>query len=195
MPVSVANMGIVKAWFGSSKDFIAVALKPGVGAPSDDPAVLTKWLVSSMWCLIIGYAIYIGYWVVLFPTDIVGGVITFIQFALYAFLSTWIFWYGFVKAETPCCAVCIVCIEDWKPMHLVMGILLTLSGVLQVLGRVSDLLNLLSNIGELSTILYLVFFVFYALYAVCLTCAGLCLIKMGGKKAGVEVPGADKIGA
>ena len=45
MPVSVANMGIVKAWFGSSKDFTAVALKPGVGAPSDDPAVLTKWLV------------------------------------------------------------------------------------------------------------------------------------------------------
>jgi hypothetical protein len=196
--VKIADMTIFKAWFGSLKDFIAVATKPGVGAPSDDPAVLTKWMVSGMYCLILSYLVNIGYYAVNHQdgmiSGLIGGAIAFIQFACYAFLSTWILWYGFVHRETPCCAVCIFCIEDWKPMHLVAGCLLTLSGVLQVLTYAATLPGMLANMG-LATILYIVFVVFYAFYAVCLLCAGLCLIKSGGKKAGIEVPGADKIGA
>jgi len=45
-----------------------------------------------------------------------------------------------------------------------------------------------------ATFIYIAFVVFYCLYALCLSMCGLCLIKSGGKKAGVEVPGADKIG-
>jgi hypothetical protein len=184
----------VKAWIGSSKDFLAVCKKPGVGAPSDDPAVLTKWLVSSMYCLILSYAVNIGYMFVNDPTTVMTGVSSFASGAVSAFLSTWIFWYAFVHRETPCCAVCIFCIEDWKPMHLVMGCLLALSGVLQVLSFAAALPGMLATMGP-ATILYLVFIVFYAFYAVCMLCVGLCLIKAGGKKAGIEVPGADKIGA
>jgi len=124
----------------------------------------------------------------------VSGVISFVQYAIQVFLQTWILWFAFAKREPACCCLCVVCLEDFKPMHLIVGILLTLSGALQVLNVVQVLLTLLSVMNT-ATIIYAVFVVFYVLYAVCLVMVGLCLIKVGGKKAGVEVPGADKIGA
>jgi hypothetical protein len=40
-----------------------------------------------------------------------------------------------------------------------------------------------------------VYVVFLFLYALSQVGVGLCLIKVGGKKAGVDTSGADKVGA
>jgi len=165
----------------------------GAAAPSDDPAVFTKWLVSSMYVLIIAYLINIAYFVVSGGGP-VGGIIAFVQYAITAFIQTWLFWFMFAKREPACCCFCVVCIEDWKPMNLVAGVFLLLNGVLQALNSINFLLTLLSAMTP-ATFIYIAFVVFYCLYALCLAMCGLCLIKSGGKKAGVEVPGAEKVGA
>lgn len=190
MQLKIADVSILKAWIGSSGDFLAVCKGPGVGAPNDDPKTLQKWLVTSMYVLIIAYLVNIGYYAV-GGGGIVTGVISFVQYAIQVFIQTWIFWYAFCKREPPCCCLCVVCIEDWKPMHLVAGVLLLLSGVLQALNAVQALLLLLS-VMNLATILYIVFVVFYCLYALCMCAVGLCLIKLGGKKAGVDIPEPTK---
>jgi hypothetical protein len=189
MQVKVADMGIFKEWTGSFKDFMAVAKAPGGAAPSDDPKVLTKWMVSSMWVLIIAYIINIAYFAVS-GGDIVAGVIAFVQFAISTFIQTWVFWFAFVKREPPCCCLCVVCLEDFKPMHLIAGVFFALKGILEVINAIQNLLPLLSAITAPATLVYIVFVVFYVLYAVCMLMVGVCLIKVGGKKAGVEVPGA-----
>jgi hypothetical protein len=189
MQVKVADMGIFKEWTGSFGDFMAVCKAPGAAAPSDDPKVLTKWMVSSLYTLIIAYAINIAYFV-LSGGGIVGGVIAFAQFAITTFIQTWVFWFCFAKRETPCCCLCVVCVEDFKPMHLIAGVLLALNGISQALNAVRPLLLMLSAITNPATLVYIAFVVFYVLYGVCMLMVGLCLIKIGGKKAGVEVPGA-----
>jgi hypothetical protein len=193
MQLKIFDMGIVKEWFGTSGEFLKLAFKPGAGAPSDDPAVCTKWMVSGMWCLILSYLINIGYWFL--AGFVVTGVTAFVQNAIFAFLQTWVFWYAFIKREPSCCYLFVVCIEDFKPMHLIAGILILLSGVFQVYNAIMGLLPYLSQITEPVYLVYTVYVVFILLYAITQVAAGLCLIKIGGKKAGVEVPGADKVGA
>merc|ERR1711998_829020 len=117
--------------------------------------VLTKWLVTSMWMLILAYLFQIGYYAVS-GGGVVSGVINFVIYAIQVFLQTWAIWFCFAKREPPCCCFCVVCLEDWKPMHLVAGILLTLSGVLQVLSAVQTLLSLL-GLDVVSLALYGVF--------------------------------------
>lgn len=201
MQVKVFDVAIVKEWIGSSKDFIAALKGPGFAAPADDPQVLTKWLVSSFYLLIIAYAIQIAYFAMLtsaaggdIVTGMLNGIYAFITFGIQTFIMTWLFWFCFAKREPPCCCFCVVCLEDWKPMHLVAGLFYMLKGALEIIYAAQTLIGLIANIN-LPVMIYMVFFVFYCLYAVCMLCAGLCLVKMGQKKAGVEVPGADKIGA
>jgi hypothetical protein len=153
--------------------------------------MLQKWLVTSMYVLILAYLVNIGYFA-LGGGGLVTGIISFVQYAIQVFLQTWIFWYAFCKRDPPCCFCCVFCIEDWKPMHLVAGLLLLLSGLLQALNTVQILVSMLSTITEPATILYAIFVVFYVLYAVCMCCVGLCLIKLGGKKAGVDIPEAKE---
>jgi len=193
MQLKIFDIGIVKEWIATSGEFFKVCTGPGAGAPSDDPKVLTKWLVLSMYVMIITYLINIGYFV-LSGGGIVGGLISFAQYVITAFIQTWIFWFMFAKREPACCCFCVVCIEDWKPMHLVAGILLILSGALQAVNSVLSLLTMLANMTT-AVMVYAVFVAFYCLYAVTLIGVGLCLVKAGGKRAGVEVPGADKVGA
>jgi len=198
MQVKIFNVAILKEWIASSKDFIAACKGPGFAAPADDPAVLTKWLVTSLYLIIISYAINIAYFAmgsgVFSATGLTTGIYAFVQFAVSTFIQTWAFWYCFAKREPPCCCLCVVCLEDWKPMHLVAGVFYMLKGVLEIINAALTLIDLIANIN-LATIIYIVFFVFYCLYAVSTLCAGLCLVKMGKKKAGVEIPAADKIGA
>jgi hypothetical protein len=196
MQLKIFDIGILKEWIGTSGEFFKVCAGPGLGAPSDDPKVLTKWLVSSMYVLIITYLVNIGYFV-LGGGGIVGGLIAFVQYAITAFIQTWVFWYAFAKREPPCCCLLVVCIEDWKPMHLIMGVLLVLSGVLQAINSVLALLTMLANMTT-AAMVYAVFVAFYCLYAVTLCGVGLCLVKIGGKKAGVDVPGgapSEQVGA
>jgi len=138
---------------------------------------------------ILTHLVGIAYWGVF--GDPVQGVTNFVSYSISAFIQTWIVWYAFVHRENSCCPVFIFCIEDFKPGTLIMGVLLLLSGVGQALNALSAFV-MPSN---LATILYLVFVVFYCLYAVCMICTGLCMVKLGGKRADVEVPGADKMGA
>jgi hypothetical protein len=193
MQLKIFDIGIAKEWFGTSGDFLKICFKPGGGAPSDDPAVCTKWMVSGMWALILSYLINIGYWFL--AGFVVTGVTAFVQNAIFAFLQTWVFWFAFIKREPSCCYLFVVCIEDFKPMHLIAGILVLLSGVLQVLSAVQGLIPYLSQITEPVYLVYTVYVVFILLYAITQVAVGLCLIKIGGKKAGVDVPGADKVGA
>jgi len=195
MQLKIFDIGIVKEWAATSGDFLKVALKPGLGAPSDDPAMCTKWMVTGMWFLILGHLANIGFYFLSVPSNPVGGVIAFVQYAIGAFLQTWVFWYAFVKREPSCCYLCVVCIEDFKPMHLIAGILVLLSGVSQALNAVQALLPYVSNIAEPMYLVMTVYVVFLFLYALSQVGVGLCLIKIGGKKAGVEVPGAEKVGA
>jgi len=191
MQLKIFDISIVKAWAASSGDFIAACKGPGAGAPSEDPKVFTKWLVLSMYLLILTHLVNIGYFVVS-GGNVVSGVISFVQYAIMAFLQTWIFWYAFAKRDPPCCFCCVVCIEDWKPMHLIMGILLLLSGVMQAVNTVLQLLNLMSlGIAFIAFIVYAVFTVLYCLYALSMCGVGLCLVKIGGKKAGVDIPAAE----
>jgi len=188
------DINIAKEWFGTSGEFIKACKAPGVAAPSGDPAVLTKWLVSSMYVMILTHLVGIAYWGV--AGDPVQGVSNFVSYSISAFIQTWIVWYSFVhRGENSCCPVFIFCILDFKPAALILGVLLLLSGVLQAFGAVMQLLGLLSLGMGVATIMWIVFVVFYCLYAVCMIGIGLCMVKLGGKQAGVEVPGADKVGA
>jgi len=193
MQLKIFDMGIVKDWFGTMGEFIGILKGPGAAKPSEDPAVLTKWIVLSMYVLIVSYAFQIAYYA-LGGGNIVDGVYNFVVNSIYAVLQTWITWYAFVKREPNCCFCCIVCIEDWKPMHTVFGILMILGGVSQCFNAITFVLTLLSNMG-IATIMYIVFTVFIVLYAICTIATGLCLVKIGAKKSGIEVPGADKVGA
>jgi hypothetical protein len=193
MQLKIFDIGIVKQWCGSSGDFLKVAFKPGLGAPSDDPAMCTKWMVTGMWFLILGYLVNVAYWFL--AGYVVTGVIAFVQNALGAFLQTWVFWYAFIKREPSCCYLCVVCIEDFQPMHLIAGILLILSGVYQCYAGVMGLLPYVDQITEPAYLVMAGYVVFIILYAIANVGTGLCLVKIGGKKAGVEVPGAEKVGA
>jgi hypothetical protein len=193
MQLKIFDIGIVKQWFGSSGDFLKVAFKPGLGAPSDDPAMCTKWMVTGMWFLILGYLVNVAYWFL--AGYVVTGVIAFVQNALGAFLQTWVFWYAFIKREPSCCYLCVVCIEDFQPMHLIAGILLILSGVYQCYTGVMGLLPYVDLITQPEYLVMAGYVVFIVLYAIANVGTGLCLVKIGGKKAGVEVPGAEKVGA
>jgi len=193
MGVKIADVGIVKEWFGSSKDFIAACKKPGAPKPSGDPAALSKWLVSSMYCLILAYLANLGYYAMTPALGVVGGVIAFVQYSFFIFLQTWIFWFGFAHRQNTCCPFCIFCLEDIAPLKFIVGLYLMVSGVLQVLNYALLLPDMLSVMGP-STILYIVYIAFYALYAVCQLCAGVCLVQGGKKEAGVGAP-PEQIGA
>jgi len=184
MQLKVFDTSIVKDWSATSGEFIKLAMKPGAGAPSDDPAVCTKWMVLGMWVLILSYLVNIGYWFL--SGAVVSGVIAFVQNSIFAFLQTWIFWYAFIKREPSCCYLCVVCIEDFKPMHLIAGILTLLSGIFQCYNAIMGLLPYIAQITEPAYLVYTVYVVFILLYAITQVGVGLCLIKIGGKKAGVD---------
>jgi len=186
------DVGIVKEWVGTSGEFIGACKGPGVGKPSEDPAVLTKFLVSGMYCMLLAYIVFFIQGFV--PGGAGVGVSGLVSGVLSAFVSTWIVWFSFVKREPSCCFFC-VCIEDFKFMHLIYGILLILSGLSQTYTYLMALLTMLSVMGP-STIVYIVGVVFIVLYSLCQIGAGVCLVKIGGKKAGVEIPEVpDKVGA
>merc|ERR1719371_15857 len=96
-------------------------------------------MVTGMWLLILSHLINIGYWFL--SGAVVSGVIAFAQYAIGAFVQTWVFWFAFVKREPSCCYLCVLCIEDFKPMHLIAGILVLLSGVSQALNALQALPN------------------------------------------------------
>jgi hypothetical protein len=199
---NILNIQIAKEWAGSSGDFIKALKGPGVAKPAADANVLTKWLVTGFYLLILTHAVNIGFYVLGPATGggIVTGITNLISFAIFAFLQTWIVWFSFAKREPSCCFCFIACIEDFQPMHLLYGILLVLNGVSQALTAVQALMGALAALTALAPIgiVTLIFAVLYLLYAVSQICAGCCLVQLGSKKAGVDIPGgapAEMVGA
>jgi hypothetical protein len=194
MKVNVFDINFVKEWCSTSKDFLAVCKKPGFAAPSEDPEVLTKWMVSGMYVLILSRFVNLASAAI--GNALVPGIINFLIFVVVAFLQTWIFWFAFVKRQPSCCFVCVVCIEDLKPMHLIAGIFFMLSGVLQFVGALATIQSVML-VGGLYMIVYFVVIFIMLIYSITMVGTGVCLVKMGAKKAGVELPSADnvKIGA
>jgi len=199
---NIFNIQIVKDWAGSSGDFIKALKGPGVGKPAADVNVLAKWMVTGFYVLILTHAVNIGYYA-LGPASgggVVAGITNLISITVVEFLKTWIVWYGFVKREPSCCFCFICCIEDFQPMHLLYGILLVLNGIGQALTALSVLQGAISALTALAPIgiVTLIFAVLYVFYAVCQLCSGVCLVQLGGKKAGVDIPGgapAEMVGA
>jgi uncharacterized membrane protein len=197
MKFSCCDCGIVGKWCGSSGDFLKVAFKPGLGAPSEDPAMCTKWMVTGMWLLILAYLVGVGFHVVS-GGNAVMAVVFWVLYAVICFLQTWSFWWAFIKREPSCCYLVCCCIEDWKPMHLIAGILIILGGVSQVYEVVTAFLTwmeLQTEPDPLSMGVYVVNVVFMVLYAIVNVGTGVCLVKIGNKTASFEVPAGEKVGA
>jgi len=192
MQLKICDVNILKEFFASFKDFLPVAFKPGAGKPTEDPAVLTKNLVSAMWVLIIAHALNIVYFVVLGSSGpgIVQGITRFITNSIIALVLHWITWFAYVKREPNCFYFCIVCIEDWQPQQLVWGVLMLLWGGLQA---VQSLLNMLDALKILASTPIAAIFSFISsgilcVYGILMVLVAVSLIKIGGKKAGIEIP-------
>lgn len=198
MGLKVVDMGIVNEWKGTLKEFAAACKKPGAGAPSENPEVLSKWLVTSMYLTILSSLITIGY---AFVPDsgyqLSAGIQNFVVTVIYSFIYTWITWFAFVKREPACCCLCVCCFDGDSWIFPVVGGLTALGGLLGLLSTLANIMNILAYPG-LYMIVALVYTVIYALYCVCLIAIGVCIFKRGGGKKGAEAAAnaaAEKVGA
>jgi hypothetical protein len=161
-----------------------------------------------MWTLILSYLVYAGYWFL--DGWINTGLTTFAYNSFFAVLQTWMFWFSFIKREPSCCYACICCLEDFQPMHLIAGILMILFAAYQVFVSVTEVIVYVDNIMALEAkyLVFALYAVFIILYAITQLGTGLCLVKIGSKKTGVEIevsgtkadvnveaPEAEKVGA
>jgi len=200
------DVQIVKDFCASFKDFLPVALKPGVGKPTEDPAVLQKNLVTAMWVIILAHAVNIVYYAL--GASISSGIRAFISNSIGVLIFHWLTWFAYVKREPNCCFGVIFCIEDWKFQHLIWGVISLFMGVAQCFQSVDQILRvalqcaLLDNlvdasgastcptVGDLSLgaiFLYVGSGIMFV-YGVIMILVAISLIKIGGKKAGIEIP-------
>jgi len=186
--IKVFDVPIIKEFFASFKDFLPIAFKPGVGKPTEDPAVLQKNLVTAMWVIIIGHAFNIVYWTL--AKDPVQGVIAFVTNSAFALLFHWLTWFAYVKREPNCFFFLIICVEDWNLQHLVWGVFSLLFGVQNALQGVRGLLASLKLLGAapLTAVFGFISSGIVFVYAVIMILVAVSLIKIGGKKAGIEIP-------
>jgi hypothetical protein len=186
---SFTGFGVLKEWFGASGEFLKVVLVPKLPPkPDASKEVLEKWLGFQFQMMVIAQVVYVVYWV-LSAGLISTGITNAISYCIFAFVNAWIFWFGFAKREPPCCCL----IQGFKYQHLIVGIYFMLTGI-------SALLNAARAIGVLSSTMNLIFFsyigfvVVYAIQVVAQIGSGWCMVKMGGKAAGIEIPDAPTVG-
>jgi hypothetical protein len=187
------DLGVVKEWIGTSGKFIKVSVKPGCpGAPKDDKESLTKWLVFQFHVMVIACIVNMAYAAML--GAIATAVTNVITGILSAWISAWFTWFAFAEREPSCCCFGIGHVEGWKHMHLVWGILMILSAVSNVLNYLQAFLLVL-DVGlqtmSVDFIIYAVAMVIYCIYGVAMLGVGIVLVKMGGKKSGVDIPAAE----
>jgi len=185
------DVQIVKDFCASFKDFLPVALKPGVGKPTEDPAVLQKNLVTAMWVIILAHAVNIVYFAVMPGASIVQGITAFISNSIAMLIFHWMTWFAYVKREPNCCFGVIFCIEDWKFQHLIWGVIALLMGASQCFQSVWN--GILVALKALTSTPVAAIFLFVGsgimfVYGVIMILVAISLIKIGGKKAGIEIP-------
>lgn len=187
------DVGIVKEWIGTSGKFIKVSVKPGCpGAPKDDKESLTKWLVLQFHVMVLACIVNMVYAGML--GAIGTAVVNVITGILSAWISAWFTWFAFAEREPSCCCFCIGHVEGWKHMHLVWGILLILSALSNVYNYLRAFLLVLDyglQTMSVDFIIYAVAMVIYCIYGLTMLGVGVCLIKMGGKKAGIDIPATE----
>jgi len=185
--INVLSPGIVKEFIGSLGDFKG-QIKPGIPPCSnlDQTETLTKWLVAQMWVGIFAAVVSFVLWFLQGFMPIVA----LVQGILIAFLGAWLSWFMFCKREPSCCCFCIFTVEGWKQMHLVYGILMLIQAIFMIWGVVNTFLNTLQIAGgDTTTLAYVgINMVITILYNITWFFIGLSAVKIGGKKAGVELP-------
>jgi len=83
-------------------------------------------------------------------------------------------------------------------MHLLVGIVFVLQGLSNAANQLQWLLNMadFANVGPI-LIISILWVACFLLYALGMIGTGVCMVKLGAKKAGVEIPAVDaeKVGA
>jgi len=189
--VAFTGFGVISEWLGQSGAFLKVVLVPKCPpkpAEADTKEVLEKWLGFQFQMMVIAQLVYMAYWILLGGTS-VSNIVTGVQSAIYlvlnAFVNAWIFWFSFAKREPPCCCF----IQGFKYQFLIVGVYFVVTGVLAL---VNWLLLLVGMIGTMNTTFfaYLAYVVVYTFQVVGMIGSGWCMVKMGGKEAGIEIPDA-----
>jgi len=197
MSVKFAGVGVITEWLGSSGEWIKKSLTPGKpGKPDETPEMLTKWLVFQFHVMILVQIANLVYQFLAAGSlnaliAAIAGFIFSVVPLLVAWVNAWIFWFSFAKREPSCCFF----IEGFKFAHLIVGIFQILYGLSLAANGVNALLTMMSAGTGTAFIGFAIYTVVLILYALALLGVGVCLVKMGGKKAGVDIPDAPKVGA
>lgn len=186
----------IKEWIPTSGKFIKTSTKPGCpGAPKDDKESLTKWLVFQFQIMVLACIAEMVRQVMLgYPMT---GVTFALRGILSAWLSAWFTWFAYAEREPSFCCFGIGYVENWKFMHLIWGILLILGALSNLSTFLMAFIQVLQAAFTVNVdfILYAIAVGIYCLYAVGNLGVGICLVKMGGKKAGIDIPEPEKVGA
>ena len=112
---------------------------------------------------------------------------------LSAWPSAWFTWFAYAEREPSFCCFGIGYVENWKYMHLIWGILLILGALSNLSTFLMAFIQVLQAAFTVNVdfILYAIAVGIYCLYAVGNLGVGICLVKMGGKNAGIDIPKAD----
>lgn len=196
----VFDVGVVKEWCGTFGEFLKTSLTPGCPPkPSDDPNAAAKWIVFQFQIMVLAQIIMCVYSFLAGGGvgAVIAGLSNVISLAITAWVQGWMFWFSFVKRDPNCCCIFVVTIEGWKYMHLLVGISFMLQGLSNALNALNLFSAMLSGGMGTDFIVFAVYVVFMVLYAVGMLGTGLCFVKIGSKKAGVEIPNVDasKVGA
>merc|ERR1719331_1279017 len=177
---SFTGFGVIGEWFGSVGPFVKLILVPKPpGKPAESKEVLAQWLAFQFQMMVIAQIVYIAYCAVLGG----GAVATGISSAISFIVNAWIFWFGFVKREPACCCF----IQGFKYQYLIVGIYFVVMGALQLVNFVLQLIPMLAAMST-AVFVYIGFVVVYCFQVIGMIGSGLCMVKLGGKAAGVEVP-------
>jgi len=166
-------------------------LKPAMPPFSglDQPEALTKWLIMQFWVGLIAHTVN-------FVLNFLNGFMLIgplISGILGAFIVSWVSWFMLVKREPSCCCFCIIIFENWNLQHLVYGVLMLLYGIqwsLQALNAVQAAMLLPGGVSSMGFIYSVISFAIMVLYSITFLFIGISAVKIGGKKAGVELPAA-----
>jgi hypothetical protein len=185
---SFTGCGVISEWFGASKKFLKVVLVPKLPPkPADSKEVLAKWLGFQFQMMVIAQLANFVY-LVIGPGggDVmaaVSGAFNCVYFIAWAFVNSWIFWYGFAERDPPCCLF----IQGFKYQHLIVGLYFVIGGLLGLYGALSQILEMMTTMNT-AFYLYVVYSVVYAIQVIGMIGSGVCMVKMGGKAADIKVP-------
>jgi len=187
---SFTGFGVIGELFGQVGPFVKLILVPKPpGKPAESKEVLAQWLAFQFQMMVIAQLVFLVYQVVLPEGSVLAGVNQAISLPLNAFINAWIFWFGFAKRETACCCF----IQGFKYQYLIVGIYFVVNGAPLFLYFVGQLIPMLSKMST-PVFVYIAYVVVYLFHVIGMIGSGLCMVKMGGKAAGIDIPaGAPEI--